>query len=152
MQQTLIVDGSEGEKRKSEICLCHQRLGHVSFGYLKKLFPSLFAKFDISNFRCDVYELAKSHCVSFQLHLNKSPLPFMVIHFDVWDPSKVTTLSGSCWFVTLVDNYTRMTWLNLMTSKNKLICYFRGSIKWLKLSTTHRFKFSTVTMVENIRE
>ena len=47
LQQALMADGSEGEKKKSEIWLWHRRLRHVSFGYLKKLFPSLFAKSDI---------------------------------------------------------------------------------------------------------
>ena len=60
LQQALMADGSEGEKKKSEIWLWHRRLGHASFGYLKKLFPSLFAKSDISGFRCDICELAKS--------------------------------------------------------------------------------------------
>ena len=73
-----MADGSEGEKKKSEIWLWHRCLGHASFGYLKKLFPSLFAKSDISGFRCDICELAKSHRVSFPLILNKSPFPFMV--------------------------------------------------------------------------
>nr|CAN83332.1 hypothetical protein VITISV_025235 [Vitis vinifera] len=95
LQQALMADGSEGEKKKSEIWLWHRRLGHASFGYLKKLFPSLFSKSDISGFRCDICELAKSHRVSFPLILNKSPFPFMVIHSDVWGPSKVPSLSGS---------------------------------------------------------
>ena len=83
MQQALIADGSEGEKKKSEIWLWHRRLGHASFGYLKKLFPNLFAKSDISGFRCDICKLAKNHRVSFPLILNKSPFPFMVIHSSV---------------------------------------------------------------------
>ena len=90
-----MVDGSEGKKKKSKIWLWHRRLGHASFGYLKKLFPSLFIKFDVSSFRCDVCELAKSHRASFPFSLNKSTVPFMVIHFDVWGPSKVTTFGGS---------------------------------------------------------
>ena len=83
LRQALMADGSEGEKKKSEIWLWHQRLGHALFSYLKKLFPNLFANSDISGFRCDICELAKSHRASFPLILNKSPLPFMVIHFDV---------------------------------------------------------------------
>ena len=48
LQQALMADGSEEEKKKSEILLWHRHLGHASFGYLKKLFPSLFAKFRLS--------------------------------------------------------------------------------------------------------
>ena len=37
LQQALMEDGSEEEKKKSEIWLWHRRLGHASFGYLKKI-------------------------------------------------------------------------------------------------------------------
>ena len=49
-----MANRSDGEKKKFEIWLWHQRLGHASFGYLKKLFPSLLAKSDIFGFRCDI--------------------------------------------------------------------------------------------------
>ena len=80
------------KEKKSEIWLWHQRLRHASFGYIKKLFPSLFANFDISSFKCDVCELVKSHRTSFPLTLNESSVPFKIIHYDVWDPSKFATL------------------------------------------------------------
>ncbi|KAK2996779.1 hypothetical protein RJ639_025625 [Escallonia herrerae] len=117
LRQALMVNDSEGEMRKSKIWLWHRRLGHASFGYLKKLFPSLFTKCDVSSFQCEVCELAKSHRVSFPLALNKSPDPFMIIHSDVWGPSKVNSLGGSCWFVTFIDECTRLTWVQLMKSK-----------------------------------
>ena len=50
---------------------------------MKKLFLNLFENFDVSSFKCDVCELAKSHCSSFPLTLNKSPVPYMIIHSDV---------------------------------------------------------------------
>nr|CAN71214.1 hypothetical protein VITISV_039504 [Vitis vinifera] len=132
LQQALMADGSEEEKKKSEIWLWHRRLGHASFGYLKKLFPSLFAKSDISGFCCDICELAKSHRASFPLILNKSPLPFMVIHSDVWGPSKVPILSGSHWFVTFIDDCTRMTWLCLMKTKDEVNLLFQKFHKMIE--------------------
>ena len=80
------------KKRKLEIWLWHRRLGHLSFGYFKKLFPNLFMKFDVCNFKCDVCELSKSHRTTFPLSLNKNPVLFMVVHSDVWGPSKVSTI------------------------------------------------------------
>ena len=161
-----MANGSKGEKKKSEIWLWHRRLGHAFFGYLKKLFPSLFAKSDISGFRCDICELAKSHCASFPLILNKSPLTFMLIHYNVWGPSKVPTLSVSLlWYnhfmvillkirtlifshwwlyqndMVMLDEDQR--WSELFVSKN--------FIKWLKLSTMQMFGFYIAIMVENIR-
>ena len=107
-------------------------MGHASFGYLKKLFPSLFTKCDVSSLHCDVCELEKSHCTSFPLSFNKSLLPFMVIHYDVWGPSKVPTLSGSHWFVTFIDDCTRMTWLCLMKTKDEVNLLFQNFHKMIE--------------------
>lgn len=100
-------------------------MGHASFGYLRKLLPTLFTKFDVSSFKCDVCELAKSYRVSFPLSMNKSSIPFMVIHSDVWGPSKVATLGGSRWFVTFIDDCTIMTWVCLMKSKSEVKSLFQ---------------------------
>ena len=80
LSKALAWDSFAGEKKKAEIWLWHRRSGYASFGYLKKLFPSLFSKVDISIFHCEVCELAKSHRVSFPITLNKSPVPFILIH------------------------------------------------------------------------
>ena len=100
-------------------------MGHASFGYMKKLFPSLFANFDVSSFQCDVCELAKSHRASFPLTLNKSLIPFIIIHSDVWDPSKFSTLDGARSFVTFIDACTKMTWVCLMKSKSEVNLLFQ---------------------------
>ena len=50
LRQALTVGDSEGDKTKVEIWFWHRRLGHASFGYLKKLFPNLFVKVDVSSF------------------------------------------------------------------------------------------------------
>ena len=87
LRQALKIEGSEKKKKtkkgKSEIWLWHRCLGHASFGYMKKLFSSLFANFDVSSFKCDVCALEKSHRASFPLTLTKSPVPFMIIHSNV---------------------------------------------------------------------
>ncbi|KAJ9682154.1 hypothetical protein PVL29_018172 [Vitis rotundifolia] len=126
------LDLQSNDSNKLQQALMHRRLGHASFGYLKKLFPSLFVKSDISSFRCDICELAKSHRASFPLILNKSLLPFMVIHSDVWGPSKVPTLSGSRWFVTFIDDCTRMTWLCLMKTKDEVNFLFQNFHKMIE--------------------
>jgi hypothetical protein len=56
---------SANKSADSEVWLWHKRLGHSSFGYLKKLLPKLFIKLSNSDFKCEVCELAKSHRVPF---------------------------------------------------------------------------------------
>lgn len=106
--------------------------GHASFRYLKKLFLSLFTKVDTSCFKCDVCELAKSHRISFPVQLHKSPFPFMIIHSNIWGPYKVSILGESHWFVTFINDDTRMTWLCLMKSKSELNILFQKFYKMVE--------------------
>ena len=125
VERALVAEGHQGNKNELDIWLYHRRFGHTSFGYLKRLFPTLFRNCDVSKFHCEVCELAKSHRASFPLTLSKKMPPFMTIHFDVWGPSKVPTMSGARWFVTFIDDYSRMTWLCPMKSKDEVNVLFQ---------------------------
>ena len=87
------------ENAKDTVWLWHRILGHLSFGYLKKLQPHLFSIVSESDFHCDICELAKSHRISYSPSLNKSPIPFMKVHSDVWGPAKISSLSEVRYFV-----------------------------------------------------
>ena len=126
LQKVLAIASTGLPKKIAKIWLWHRHSRHASFGYLKMLFPSLLGNLDISIFKCDVCELAKSHRPSFHLSLNKSHIPFMVILSNVWGPSKVPTLGGSHWFVTFIDDCTGMTWSCLMKSKSEVNSLFQN--------------------------
>ena len=111
---------------KEQIWLWHYRLGHPSFSYMKHLFPQLFSTLRHSDFRCETCIFAKSHRVPFPISFNKSDIPFILIHSDVWGPSPITTVSGIRWFVTFVDDCTRMTWLYLLKRKDEVFGVFQA--------------------------
>nr|KYP63992.1 Retrovirus-related Pol polyprotein from transposon TNT 1-94 [Cajanus cajan] len=48
--------------------------------------------------------------------------PFYLIHTDVWGPSIVSNVSGARWFLTFIDDCTRVTWVFLLKQKSK-VCY-----------------------------
>ena len=50
----------------------------------------------------------------------KPSQPFYVIHSDVWGPSRVRNVNGSRWFVTFIDDHTRITWVYLMKDKSEV--------------------------------
>ncbi|KAI5323968.1 hypothetical protein L3X38_033041 [Prunus dulcis] len=92
--QAFTTSGTLSKGERDKIWLWHKRLGHASFGYLKKLFPSLFFSLDVSSFQCDTCELAKSHRVSFPLSSNKSLVPFSLVHSDIWGLLKLPLRQG----------------------------------------------------------
>ena len=49
----------------------------------------------------------------------------MVVHSDVWGPAKISSLNGSRWFVSFIDDYSRMTWVCLMKTKDEVSSLFQ---------------------------
>ena len=46
----------------------------------------------------------------------RASTPLELIHFDVWGPCPVMSPIGFKYFVTFVDDFSRVTWLYLMKS------------------------------------
>lgn len=82
---------------------------------MKHVLPDLFTDINKNfDWKCSTCTLAKCHRVPFPSNSNKSSIPFDLIHSDVWGPSHIRTNSDFRWFVTFVDDSTRMTWLYLL--------------------------------------
>ncbi|KAA0035624.1 Beta-galactosidase [Cucumis melo var. makuwa] len=81
---------------------------------------------DVSSLSSDVCIRAKQHRVSFPSQPYKPTQPFTLIHNDVWGPSKVTTSSGKRWFLTFIDDHTRLTWVYLITDKSEVFAIFQN--------------------------
>ena len=108
--------------KKRRIWLWHRCLGHPSFSYMKYLFLDLFSKLPDSDFKCDTCILAKIHLVSYSTSLNKSDIPFALIHSDVWEPSPITTSFGIRWFVTFINDCT----LYMLKHKDDVFSVFQS--------------------------
>jgi hypothetical protein len=97
----------------------HNRLGHPSklpSQFLSKLIPSFV--YD-SQHSCEVCPLAKQTRLSFPISSIQSTKFFELIHCDIWGPQKIETHSGAHYFLTIVDDYTRFTWIFLMKFKSE---------------------------------
>ncbi|GAU39772.1 hypothetical protein TSUD_220160 [Trifolium subterraneum] len=103
-----------------EVMLWHRRLGHPSFPYLKYLFPEFSKEINSSQLDCEACHLAKDHRVSFSSKPYSASKPFYLFHSDVWGPSKIKTMSGKKWFVTFIDDHTRVCWVYLMEKKSEV--------------------------------
>ncbi|XP_070668117.1 uncharacterized protein [Malus domestica] len=66
------------------------------------------------------------HRASFPPSMSKRPFPFDLVHSNVWGPSPVVTSSGLWWFVTFVDDCTRITWLYMLKNKSDVGAIFRS--------------------------
>jgi transposase InsO family protein len=105
---------------REQIWLWHRRLGHPSFGYMEKLLPNMLLNLDPKNFSCETYIKSKSHRVTYHNSQNKCVIPFDIIHTDIWGPSPVISKSGCRWYISFIDDCTRMVWLYLLKTKDEV--------------------------------
>ncbi|KAM2129542.1 hypothetical protein ACFX1R_009206 [Malus domestica] len=98
--------------------LWHRRLGHLSSSRLDFMSKQLLHFPFASNNACDVCPLAKQHRLPFTVSSISSNQPFVLIHCDIWGPFKVASTSRAKYFLTIVDDYSRFTWIFLMQHKH----------------------------------
>jgi len=89
----------------------HYRLGHLSpqrLQLLHKQFPYINCpNFDI----CDICQFAKQKRLSFSPSIHNVTHIFYLIHFDIWGPFNITSIHGHKYFLTVLDDYSRFTWI-----------------------------------------
>lgn len=91
--------------------LWHSRLGHVSSSRLSFIAKN-FLNFSVeSNNACHICPLAKQSRLPFSTSTISSTKPFDLIHCDIWGRYRHPSLSGATYFLTIVDDYTRFTWI-----------------------------------------
>ena len=104
----------------------HFRLGHPSTVNIKMLHNELQIPDSLSHFssHCRICHLAKQKRLPFISNNNLSAKPFDLIHIDVWGPYHVSTTSIHRYFLTIVDDCTRATWVYLLCNKSNVLTLF----------------------------
>lgn len=49
---------------------------------------------------------------------------FDLLHIDIWGPFSDPTLEGYRYFMTIVDDHTRLTWIYLLRTKSEVLQVF----------------------------
>ncbi|WVZ24859.1 hypothetical protein V8G54_003403 [Vigna mungo] len=58
--------------------------------------------------------------------------PFDLIHVDIWGPYCTSSVDGFKYFLTVVDDMSRFTWIKLMTSKSDIRSQLIGFVSYIK--------------------
>jgi transposase InsO family protein len=100
--------------------LWHCRLGHPSHDRMQLLHnvvPDIQSINKDFNF-CDVCPLTKHKRLPFPNDGHKTSHIFHLIHCDIWGPYFLPNHDGFKYFLTIVDDCSRSTWVYLMSSKS----------------------------------
>ncbi|RVW50745.1 Retrovirus-related Pol polyprotein from transposon RE1 [Vitis vinifera] len=120
--------------------LIHNRLGHPSLSKFQKMVPRFST---LSSLPCESCQLGKHTRVSFPKRLNnRAKSPFELVHTDVWGPCRTASTLGFQYFVTFIDDYSRLTMPGnifqpnllrlclIMDSSSVFLCSY-SSTKWV---------------------
>lgn len=96
----------------------HDRLGHASIGKLKQIKGLDIKDTSTTNYR--ICPLAKQSRLPFLLSNSIAQKPFDLIHVDIWGPYKKASITGAKYFLTIIDDHTRVAWTFMMHLKGQL--------------------------------
>lgn len=104
----------------------HRRFGHIPINKLQ-LF-SLVNKSDNSLIEsCDICFKSKQHRHPFPKNISITDNAFDIVHVDIWGPYKHLFHDGFKYFLTIVNDHSRHTWVHMLSHKSydvTLIKYF----------------------------
>jgi transposase InsO family protein len=108
------------------------RLWHMRLGHMGERGLQILSKEDLlGGHKIKSLEFCE-HCVFGKLHRSKFPKAVHrtkgtldYIHSDCWGPSRVESLGGHRYFMSVIDDYSRMTWVIMMKHKSEAFKNFR---------------------------
>ncbi|KAL3623657.1 hypothetical protein CASFOL_032473 [Castilleja foliolosa] len=107
--------------------LWHSRLGHISERGLNEMNKQgLFGKDTTKKLEfCENCVLGKSKRVKFESAVHNTNEVLEYIHSDLWGPSRVETLGGARYFLSIIDDCSRKVWIYLLKTKDEVFKTFK---------------------------
>ena len=122
---------------KAGLDVWHRRFGHRDLNALKKIDKhNLVEDIKIVNCnvdKCETCLLGKICRKSFPQESNsKTSETFQLVHTDVCGPMKTKTPSGNTYFLTLIDDFSRYSFIYLLKEKNEVTEKYKEFVNEIK--------------------
>lgn len=85
--------------------------------------------------------MAKFTKLAFQLSESHAATAFELLHIDTWGPYKVCSRGKYRYFLTLVDDFSRFTWVYLLQNKSDYLCTISAFLNYVKKHFNTSIKF-----------
>ena len=115
-------------KNDDQLLLWHKRFCHIFISTLKHL-PLLSSQTYTYSCTCEICPMAKKIILPFTLSSIHTHSPFELIHMDLCEPYNHPCSNNAKYMVTIVDNYSRATWIYLISHKSQTISIVSRFIK-----------------------
>ena len=103
----------------------HRMLGHINFGYLntlckQELLTGIPKELESEFMKCKTYIENKMHNVPFKNNRSRAKDILEIIHTDVCGPFKTTGFNGENYFVSIIDDYSKIARVYCIKTKDKV--------------------------------
>lgn len=110
----------------------HFRLGHLSrnrLNVLHKKFPFISKSI---NENCDNFHLSKQRKLPYSWSISRASKIFELTHMDIWGHFPKTSVDGHKYFLTILYDYSRYTWIVLLNSKGEVQLHVKNFIHMIE--------------------
>lgn len=97
--------------------LWHARLGYVPFVKMRNISTTLVTFSSRQSFTYIICPMARQTRMHFPESTTTTNQLFELLHIDLWGPYHTPTYDGYNYFLTMVDDYRRSTWTQLLRCK-----------------------------------
>ncbi|KAH9792303.1 retrovirus-related pol polyprotein from transposon RE2 [Citrus sinensis] len=134
----------------NKVQLLHRRFGHPNSQILMHLLKSV-PSVNLSHNTikqaleklCEACQMGKTHRLHFPSTETKTTKPLELIHTDLWGPSPTPSRDGYNYYISLVDDFSRYTWIYPLKLKSEALDVF----KLFKLQVENQFD----TTIKNLQ-
>ncbi|KAL2921093.1 Retrovirus-related Pol polyprotein from transposon RE1 [Bienertia sinuspersici] len=109
----------QGKPKPSAATLWHMRLGHAPMRRIQKIEGLNGCKNSDEKDVCIICQLVRFIKLPYTISQLRASKPFELIHLDIWGPYKVSARGGYKYFMTVVDDHSRVTWVTLLKQKSE---------------------------------
>lgn len=79
----------------------------------------LLLQFYRNSVLCSRYQMAKGHCLPFDINEKREKFPLDSIHCDSWGSSPIASHDGYIYYALFIDDHSRFTWLYPLRTKSE---------------------------------
>ncbi|KAM2369740.1 hypothetical protein ACFXTH_047137 [Malus domestica] len=125
--------------------LWHKRYGHLNYISLmllqeKEMVQGL-PRLEVSEHVCSGCATGKGHREPFDKgKVWRASQPLELIHSDICGPMQRTTLGGNRFFLTFIDDHTRMCWVFFLQHKSQVFNIFKRFKSMVELQSGYQIK------------
>lgn len=120
--------------------LWHKHMGHPPEKILKLI--ALVNSSHRLNKACEACHRAKHSRNPFTICENVSSRIFKIVHCDLWGLYNTPSSCGACYFLTIVDDYSRAVWVFLLINKAEVFKTFISFVAMIKRQFSQNIKIA----------